>query len=255
MARTQGAHAAASSTAADGDVRDEVAMRLAIAIGRLNRRIRPIGDGLTHGQLSALASVVQEGPIRPGDLARLEAVAAPTTTRVLADLESRGLVSRTADPADGRSFFVSATDDGRDAVVRARSERATHVLELMDGLDDDAVESRGSSCSGCGRRSDDDRHPVESFPTCVVFMLGYPGMGKRTIGGHLGRSAVSIVLCSSCSAASYCRRCRPRRALDDRGGSHRRRTATSSRMCSTSGAEASTSRGPWPASAARSSSL
>lgn len=23
------------------------------------------------------------------------------------------------------------------------------------------------------------------FETCVVFMLGYPGMGKRTIGGHL----------------------------------------------------------------------
>lgn len=24
-----------------------------------------------------------------------------------------------------------------------------------------------------------------SFETCVVFMLGYPGMGKRTVGGHL----------------------------------------------------------------------
>lgn len=23
------------------------------------------------------------------------------------------------------------------------------------------------------------------FDTCVVFMLGYPGMGKRTVGGHL----------------------------------------------------------------------
>lgn len=23
------------------------------------------------------------------------------------------------------------------------------------------------------------------FDTCVVYMLGYPGMGKRTIGGHL----------------------------------------------------------------------
>jgi hypothetical protein len=24
-----------------------------------------------------------------------------------------------------------------------------------------------------------------TFSTCVVFMLGYPGMGKRTVGGHL----------------------------------------------------------------------
>ena len=27
--------------------------------------------------------------------------------------------------------------------------------------------------------------PSGVFDTCVVFMLGYPGMGKRTIGGHL----------------------------------------------------------------------
>jgi len=26
---------------------------------------------------------------------------------------------------------------------------------------------------------------AESYETCVVFMLGYPGMGKRTVGGHL----------------------------------------------------------------------
>ncbi|HEU5484356.1 MAG TPA: hypothetical protein VFU98_05570 [Microlunatus sp.] len=25
------------------------------------------------------------------------------------------------------------------------------------------------------------------FETCIVFMLGYPGMGKRTVGGHLAR--------------------------------------------------------------------
>ena len=25
------------------------------------------------------------------------------------------------------------------------------------------------------------------FATCVVFMLGYPGMGKRTVGGHLAK--------------------------------------------------------------------
>ena len=26
-----------------------------------------------------------------------------------------------------------------------------------------------------------------TFATCVVFMLGYPGMGKRTVGGHLAK--------------------------------------------------------------------
>lgn len=27
--------------------------------------------------------------------------------------------------------------------------------------------------------------PHAQFDTCVVYMLGYPGMGKRTVGGHL----------------------------------------------------------------------
>lgn len=26
---------------------------------------------------------------------------------------------------------------------------------------------------------------TDTYPTCVVLMLGYPGMGKRTVGGHL----------------------------------------------------------------------
>lgn len=29
--------------------------------------------------------------------------------------------------------------------------------------------------------------PDDKFHTCVVFMLGYPGMGKRTVGGHLAK--------------------------------------------------------------------
>lgn len=38
-----------------------------------------------------------------------------------------------------------------------------------------------------------DAEPFQSVPssgtfeTCVVYMLGYPGMGKRTVGGHLAK--------------------------------------------------------------------
>ncbi|MCX7523006.1 MarR family transcriptional regulator [Microbacterium sp. STN6] len=120
-------------------VRVEVASRLAVAVGRLNRRIRPRGDGLSHGMLSALSSIVRLGPLRPGDLARLEVIAAPTATRVIADLEGRGLIARSPDPDDGRSFFIRATDAGIDAVVRARSERAEGISRLLGHLDDAAV--------------------------------------------------------------------------------------------------------------------
>lgn len=119
--------------------RTDVASRLAVAVGRINRRIRPAADGLSHGLLSALATIVRKGPLRPSDLARLEIVAAPSATRAIAELESRGLVARQPDPADGRSFFIESTDAGVEAVQRARSQRAVLVAELLAGVSADDV--------------------------------------------------------------------------------------------------------------------
>ena len=143
--------AAAASTAApaappvegvDG-VRDtdELAGRLALAIGRINRRIRSESGGLSHGLLSALASVVRNGPIRPSDLAEIEVVSAPTLTRLIADLEGRGLIKREVDAADRRSFFLEATASGLDLVLRARSERASLTADLLAGLRPDQLDS------------------------------------------------------------------------------------------------------------------
>ncbi|WP_052226773.1 MarR family winged helix-turn-helix transcriptional regulator [Microbacterium mangrovi] len=113
------------------------AVRLAVAVGRINRRIRPTGDGLSHGLMSALSTIVRQGPIRPSELARIEAVAAPTATRAVADLEARGLIERTPDPEDGRSSLLTATQDGVTAVMHARMERAERVARLLESLTDD----------------------------------------------------------------------------------------------------------------------
>jgi DNA-binding MarR family transcriptional regulator len=111
----------------------EVAARLAVAIGKINRRIRSANGELSYGLLSTLASVVSIGPIRPGELARIEAVAAPTVTRIISELEGRGLITRVQDPGDGRSFLIEATEDGAAAVLRARAERAKHAAALLAG--------------------------------------------------------------------------------------------------------------------------
>lgn len=117
----------------DGDT----AGRLAFAVGRLNRLLRPSGAALSPGVLLALSTVVRRGPLRPSELGRIEGVAAPTATRVIVDLEARGLVSRSADPDDGRSFFVEATAEGVEAVLTARRERAEHASVLLASLSDD----------------------------------------------------------------------------------------------------------------------
>jgi DNA-binding MarR family transcriptional regulator len=120
----------------DVPVPDDAAVRLAVAVGRINRRIRPTGDGLSHGLVSALATIVRCGPIRPSELARIEAVAAPSIARAVADLESRGLIERQSDPEDGRSSLLTATADGATTVLHARAERAARIAGLMAGLDD-----------------------------------------------------------------------------------------------------------------------
>lgn len=113
---------------------DDLAGRLALAVGRLNRRMRSSTGDLSHGQLSALSTIVRRGPLRPGELAAIEVVAAPTITRVVSDLEARGLVQRQPDPADGRSSFVSGTEAGIDLLLRARSDRARAVQAILAEL-------------------------------------------------------------------------------------------------------------------------
>lgn len=113
----------------------ETAGRLALAIGRLNRRMITGGTGLSHGLLSALSSLVKLGPLRLGDLAAKERVAAATVTRIVASLEGKGLATRSVDPTDGRSFVIDATPDGTELVLRARSARAELIAHLMQSLE------------------------------------------------------------------------------------------------------------------------
>jgi DNA-binding MarR family transcriptional regulator len=111
--------------------------RLAFVAGRLNRRIRAAGGNLSHGLLSALATVQKMGPIRLADLAKQEFVSAPSTTRLVAELERRGLVTRTTDPDDGRAFLIEATAAGEAEVVRARAVRASMVATMLESLGPD----------------------------------------------------------------------------------------------------------------------
>src|SRR3954449_5200724 len=113
---------------------DDLAGRLALAVGRLNRRMRSSTGGLSHGQLSALSTIVRRGPIRPSEIAAIEVAAAPTITRIVAELESRGLVERTPDPEDRRSLFVSGTDAGTELLLEARSDRARAVADVLGEL-------------------------------------------------------------------------------------------------------------------------
>lgn len=110
-------------------------------IGQLTRRLRSARGGLSHSLLSTLVSVAKHGPLRLADLAQAELVSAPSITRLVAELEGKLLVSRTADPADGRASLIQVTDAGLEAVQVARRVRQQMVAELLEPLSADEVAS------------------------------------------------------------------------------------------------------------------
>jgi DNA-binding MarR family transcriptional regulator len=112
--------------------REDLAERLAIVIGRLNRLIRSSAGDLTQSQLSALSTIASFGPVRSGDLARIESVTAPSMTRLIGGLETDGLVDRAPDPGDGRAALLTATPAGQQAVQRARVSRARTLAALLE---------------------------------------------------------------------------------------------------------------------------
>ncbi len=112
----------------EGDGR-AVAERLHGAAIRLIRRLRKSDEasGLAAPKLSALSVLVFGGPHTVKELAAVEQVRASTMSRLLAELESVGLVQKSKDPEDGRIVRVQATTRGRN-LLEARKSRRLEVL-------------------------------------------------------------------------------------------------------------------------------
>jgi DNA-binding MarR family transcriptional regulator len=123
----------AASPDASADL--ELGTRLAFVLGRFNRSLRTATGGLSHGLLSALATVAKSGPLRLAELAQTEVVSAPSITRVVTELETRGLIVRRSDPEDGRAVLIEVTPEGMQAVLRARAARGEVVAEMLKELD------------------------------------------------------------------------------------------------------------------------
>jgi DNA-binding MarR family transcriptional regulator len=69
--------------------------------------------GLYVGQEMVLVELWQGDGLRGGELAARLGVEPPTVTKMLRRLEGCGLVERSQDPADARSFRVHLTERGR----------------------------------------------------------------------------------------------------------------------------------------------
>jgi DNA-binding MarR family transcriptional regulator len=104
------------------------------ATTRLQRRLRSEGpgDGIAPAQLSVLGLLRRAGqPMTPGELATADGVQPQSTTRVLAELEQSGFVTRTRDVADARQYRIALTDAGEVALTADMRERDAWLAHAM----------------------------------------------------------------------------------------------------------------------------
>jgi len=127
-----GAGSGAAIPAAEQIVPDFDVARLRVAVLRLSRHLRKhdVAD-LTPTQLSALATVARDGPVRLGDLAAAERIAPSTLTRLVAALEERGYLERGTVAGDARACLVSVTEPGMLVLSQIRQETTSMLTESL----------------------------------------------------------------------------------------------------------------------------
>ena len=111
----------------------QLAAVLRANVGLLLRRLRQVpGEGeLTLPESSALVRLERGGPATPSALARLEQISPQSMGATLAALESRGLIARHSDPADGRRSVMSVTEAGRQMLGDRRNARTEQLAKAL----------------------------------------------------------------------------------------------------------------------------
>jgi DNA-binding MarR family transcriptional regulator len=123
----------------------ETADRLhSAAIHLLRRlRVRDRESGVGPAQLSALSVLVFGGPRSLGELADAEQVRPPTMSRIVAGLESAGLVRRHA-TEDGRRVRLEASTKGMKILQEGRKRRVESLAKAVSSLSEEEQQKLGA---------------------------------------------------------------------------------------------------------------
>jgi DNA-binding MarR family transcriptional regulator len=106
------------------------------AVMKLSRRLRHqrVDESLSPTEMSVLGTLARCGSATPGELARREHVQPPSMTRIVAMLESKGLVRRDPHPADRRQVVVRQTEQAEAMLEESRRKRNAFLAQLMTEL-------------------------------------------------------------------------------------------------------------------------
>jgi len=99
-------------------------------------------DDLTQAEYDVLLTVVRgdENTARLRDVTANMLISQPSVSRLVDRMVARGLISKCADPLDGRGAIVRATDKGVAAFRRVAASHGRSIAERMSVLSDDELQ-------------------------------------------------------------------------------------------------------------------
>jgi DNA-binding MarR family transcriptional regulator len=103
-----------------------------LARGRATRRARRLtGMDWTYSALLILEGMKDNDNLRMSQLAEYVGTTPPTVTKLVRELENRGLITRRPDADDGRASILSLTGEGRRVAERIGRARLEGLREVV----------------------------------------------------------------------------------------------------------------------------
>ncbi|MBX4967168.1 MarR family winged helix-turn-helix transcriptional regulator [Rhizobium binae] len=109
-----------------------LAENLRVTLGRFVRGVKAQANTPTTSQSETLSLLDRAGPLSVAELADRRNVRHQSMRLVAGQLEAEGLISKTPNPADGRSQLLSITEKGNEELSRAREARTLQIASLIE---------------------------------------------------------------------------------------------------------------------------
>lgn len=100
---------------------------------------RAAQESYPYAAFGLLAELVRSGESRASDLAAHRVVDASVVSRQVSQLEQAGLITRRADPADGRVALLDATAEGHRALTATERNNSEFLSAALHDWDEDEV--------------------------------------------------------------------------------------------------------------------
>ncbi|GAA2542430.1 hypothetical protein GCM10009860_24100 [Microbacterium mitrae] len=108
-------------------------------MGHIRRSFREtahrVSPGMLPGTYKVLSFLASDGPLTASDVAERLMIDKGHLSRMIKDLDERGLVQRDVDPSDKRASLLSVSDLGRERLNAARRPTRESLKIALVGID------------------------------------------------------------------------------------------------------------------------